>query len=109
VITPALFGAVAADRHLRRLLAAGSVQEAAGSQTTVTGSVVCDSGRPAVGVWIAASSGQKDSGYAHLGPPSNAAINYPAGTIVTYQLPAAARRHLLGACRVRWHRQAVGL
>jgi hypothetical protein len=36
----------------------------------VTGSVLCESGRHVVGVWIAASAGQSDSGFAHLGPPN---------------------------------------
>jgi hypothetical protein len=51
---------------------------------TVTGSVVCESGRPVVGVWIAASSGQNDSGYAHLGPPDASGISYPIGAAGTY-------------------------
>jgi hypothetical protein len=52
--------------------------------TTVTGSVVCESGRQVVGVWIAASSGQSDSGYAHLAPPSPTGVSYPIGSIGTY-------------------------
>jgi hypothetical protein len=44
----------------------------------VTGTVICESGRPVVGVWIAASTGQRDSGWAHLG------ANYPTGSTVTY-------------------------
>jgi hypothetical protein len=50
----------------------------------LTGSVVCVSGRPLVGVWIAASSGQDDSGFAHLGPANASGISYPAGSIATY-------------------------
>jgi hypothetical protein len=53
-------------------------------RTTVTGSVVCESGRPVVGVWIAASTGQSDSGYAHLGPPGSSGISYPIGPMGTY-------------------------
>jgi hypothetical protein len=45
---------------------------------SVTGTVVCESGRPVVGVWIAASTGQRDSGYAHLG------TGYPTASTVTY-------------------------
>jgi hypothetical protein len=51
---------------------------------TVTGSVVCESGRPVVGVWIAASTGQSDSGAAHLGPPGTSGISYPIGAAGTY-------------------------
>lgn len=56
---------------------------------TVTGSVACESGRPIVGVWIAASTGQGDSGYAHLGPPGGLGISYPAGAAgsYSYRLP----------------------
>jgi transcriptional regulator with XRE-family HTH domain len=54
------------------------------SSTTVTGSVVCESGRPVVGVWIAASTGQDDSGFAHLGPPNPSGISYPIGSNGTY-------------------------
>jgi hypothetical protein len=50
----------------------------------LTGSVVCVSGRPVVGVWIAASSGQDDSGFAHLGPANASGISYPAGSAATY-------------------------
>jgi hypothetical protein len=45
---------------------------------SVTGTVICESGRPVVGVWIAASSGQRDSGWAHLG------AGYPGHSTVTY-------------------------
>jgi transcriptional regulator with XRE-family HTH domain len=51
---------------------------------TVTGSVVCESGQPVVGVWIAASAGQKDSGFAHLGPADSSGISYPIGARGTY-------------------------
>jgi hypothetical protein len=54
------------------------------SGTTVTGSVVCESGRPVVGVWIAASTGQGDSGFAHLGPLNTSGISYPIGSNGTY-------------------------
>jgi len=50
----------------------------------VTGSVVCESGRPVAGVWIAASTGQVDSGFAHLGPPSTSGTSYPIGASGTY-------------------------
>jgi transcriptional regulator with XRE-family HTH domain len=60
--------------------------EISGSQSavTVTGSVVCESGRPVVGVWIAASTGQSDSGFAHLGPPNTSGTSYPIGASGTY-------------------------
>ena len=51
---------------------------------TVTGSVVCESGRHVVGVWIAASAGQSDSGFAHLGPSNPAGTSFPIGTQGTY-------------------------
>ena len=51
---------------------------------TVTGSVACESGRPVAGVWIAASTGQEDSGLAHLGPLSASGISYPIGSSGTY-------------------------
>jgi hypothetical protein len=54
------------------------------SSPLLTGSVVCESGRPVVGVWIAASAGQKDSGFAHLGPPNPSGISYPIGSTGTY-------------------------
>jgi TIR domain len=70
------------------LLAIGAylVQRIAAGQgsSTVTGSVVCESGRPVVGIWIAASTGQSDSGYAHLGPPGFSGISYPIGATGTY-------------------------
>jgi hypothetical protein len=70
------------------LLAAGAnaVSHALGAQTstTVTGSVVCESGQRVVGVWIAASAGQDDSGFAHLGPSSTSGISYPIGASGTY-------------------------
>jgi TIR domain len=50
----------------------------------LTGSVTCESGEPVEGVWIAASSGQSDSGFAHLGPADNSGLNHPAGPTVTY-------------------------
>ncbi len=52
--------------------------------SALSGSVTCQSGRNVVGVWIATSSGQSDSGYAHIGPARNAGINYPASPEVTY-------------------------
>lgn len=52
--------------------------------STVTGSVVCESGRPVVGVWIAASAGQSDSGYAHVGPSDSSGTSYPIGPAGTY-------------------------
>ena len=50
----------------------------------VTGTIVCNSGRPIVAAWIAASSGQKDSGYAHLGPADTVGTSSPVGAIGTY-------------------------
>jgi transcriptional regulator with XRE-family HTH domain len=55
------------------------------SGTIVTGSVACGSGRPVAGVWIAASTSQRDSGFAHLGPPSTSGISYPIGSNGTYK------------------------
>jgi transcriptional regulator with XRE-family HTH domain len=49
----------------------------------VSGSATCVSGRPVVGIWIAASSGQKDSGFAHLGP-ATARTDFAVGSTVTY-------------------------
>jgi hypothetical protein len=75
------------------LLASGTyvLSQILGSQggTTVTGSIICDSGQRVVGVWIAASTGQADSGFAHLGPPSPTAISYPIGSkgAYSYRLP----------------------
>ena len=37
-----------------------------------------------VGVWIAASGGQGDSGFAHLGPPDPSGISYPIDSAGTY-------------------------
>lgn len=56
---------------------------------TVTGSVVCESGQPLVGVWIAASTGQDDSGFAHLGPPNTNGPSFPdsAEGTYSYRLP----------------------
>lgn len=54
------------------------------SASLLTGSVVCESGRPVVGVWIAASTGQIDSGFAHLGPADPSGISYPVGSTATY-------------------------
>jgi hypothetical protein len=51
---------------------------------TITGSVACESGRPVIAVWIAASAGQSDSGYAHLGPPDAFGVSYPIGASGTY-------------------------
>ena len=50
----------------------------------LTGSVTCESGRSVVAVWIAASTGQTDSGYAHLGPANPSGISYPVGSTATY-------------------------
>ncbi len=84
-VTAALIAAV--------LLATGAylalrVAQSQGS-TLVTGSVVCESGRPVTGVWIAASSGQDDSGLAHLGPPGSSGISYPIGSAGTYSFRLA--------------------
>jgi transcriptional regulator with XRE-family HTH domain len=54
------------------------------SSSLVTGSVACAEGRPVVGVWIAAATGQRDSGFAHLGPARAAGVNFAAGSTVTY-------------------------
>ena len=65
-------------------LAYAVLQRVHGDGLTVTGSVVCESGRPVVGVWIAASTGQGDSGYAHLGPPDASGVSFPVGAAGTY-------------------------
>ena len=62
---------------------ASQILDGRGSRT-VTGSVLCESGRPVVGVWIAASTGQVDSGFAHLGPPDVSGISSPIGATGTY-------------------------
>jgi hypothetical protein len=69
------------------LAAAGyALSQSPGGRSSVmlNGSVVCDSGRPVVGVWIAASTGQEDSGLAHLGPPDPTGTSYPTGSSGTY-------------------------
>lgn len=58
-------------------------QDAGGRSSLIRGSATCESGRPVVGIWIAAASGQKDSGYAHLGP-ATAAASHATGPTVTY-------------------------
>lgn len=79
VVVPLIVAAVlaiAAYVVLQRVYGVGGLK--------VTGSVVCESGRPVVGVWIAASTGQSDSGYAHLGPPDASGVSYPIGAAGTY-------------------------
>jgi hypothetical protein len=79
--------AICASLIAAALIAIGSYAKARITHsgiTTVTGSVVCESGRQVVGVWIAASSGQSDSGYAHLGPPNPTGNSYPIGSSGTY-------------------------
>ena len=49
----------------------------------IRGSATCESGRPVIAIWIAASTGQKDSGYAHLGP-ATAGATHATGPTVTY-------------------------
>ncbi|HEY7145788.1 MAG TPA: hypothetical protein VH637_16225 [Streptosporangiaceae bacterium] len=68
--------------------------------TTVTGSVACTSGQPVVGVWVAASTGQADSGLAHLGPPGTSGFSYPIGSRGTfsYRLPHAGSYALHVGC-----------
>lgn len=76
---------VAASLIVLALLAARSTIESLFTGNgSVTGTVVCESGRPVVGVWIAASTGQRDSGYAHLGG------SYPKGSTVTYSYQLAS-------------------
>jgi hypothetical protein len=55
-----------------------------GGAEWLTGSVTCLSGRPVVGVWIAAASGQDDSGFAHLGPRPGIRAGAASGPAVTY-------------------------
>lgn len=50
----------------------------------ITGVVTCESGRQVVDVWIAASSGQSASGYAHLGPPDISGISSPVGPTASF-------------------------
>jgi hypothetical protein len=54
------------------------------TNSMLTGVVVCESGRHVVGVWIAASSGQRASGYAHLGPPDITGTSYPVGSTASF-------------------------
>jgi hypothetical protein len=70
-------------------LLASEAYVASHGSTLVTGSVVCESGRPVVGVWIAASTGQSDSGFAHLGPPGSSGVSYPIGSAGTYSFRLA--------------------
>jgi len=49
-----------------------------------TGSVVCESGRPVVGIWIAASTGQADSGMADMGASNASGSSYRIGSVATY-------------------------
>jgi hypothetical protein len=60
------------------------LHSASGQPVTVTGSVICESGQSLAGVWIAASSGQTDSGFAHLGPRDTIGPSFPAGAEGTY-------------------------
>lgn len=79
--------AICAPLIVAALIAIGSYAKARiahSSIITLTGSVVCESGRKVVGVWIAASTGQSDSGYAHLGPPNPNNVSYPIGSSGTY-------------------------
>jgi hypothetical protein len=79
--------AICAPLLVAALIAIGSYATARinhSGDTTVTGSVVCESGRQIVGVWIAASTGQSDSGYAHLGAPNFTGTSYPIGSTGTY-------------------------
>ena len=76
---------------------------------TVTGSVVCESWQPVVGVWIAASTGQSDSGLAHLGPPDASGISYPIGAAGTYSYRLPHGGNLRRPRRMRRHRPALGL
>ena len=59
------------------------VQLTGPGSSLVSGSVVCESARPVASIWIAASTGQSDSGFAHLGP-SSGIINFATGPRVTY-------------------------
>ena len=65
-------------------LIAFAVTNAGTGSSLLTGSVMCESGRPVIGVWIAASTGQSDSGFAHLGPANPSGISYPVGSTATY-------------------------
>jgi hypothetical protein len=72
VVAPLIVTAVLAASHIGH------------SGSMITGSVVCQSGRPIVGVWIAASTGQGDSDYAHLGPLNLTDSSSPIGSEGTY-------------------------
>jgi hypothetical protein len=61
-----------------------AVTGSAAGSTMLTGTVACESGRPVAGVWIAASTGQSDSGLAHVGSAAPSGIIYPAGSIASY-------------------------
>jgi hypothetical protein len=64
----------------------------AGSSLILTGTVVCDSGRTVVAVWIAASSGAADSGLANLGTSVGASGQHPGSTATyTYLLRHGGR------------------
>ena len=78
--------AVAAPLIAAALLAIGAyaVSHIDHGSSIVTGSIVCESGRPVAGVWIAASAGQSDSGYAHLGTSDSSGTSYPIGSTGTY-------------------------
>lgn len=65
------------------LAGAHEITDVAHRAVLISGMVECESGRDVVGVWIAASSGQKDSGYAHLGS-LNPAAGTPIGSNGTY-------------------------
>lgn len=87
IIVPLIAAAVATSGY-----ALFQVRGEQGS-TRLSGSVVCESGKPVVGVWIASSDGQGDSGFAHLGPPDVVGISRPIGFRGTYSylLPHGGR------------------
>ena len=77
ICAPFIVAAILAGIHF------ASGKPAAGRALILTGTVVCDSGRPVVGVWIAASSGEADSGRANLGASGSTGRNHP-GSEVTF-------------------------
>jgi transcriptional regulator with XRE-family HTH domain len=53
-------------------------------RTWLSGSATCESGRPIMGIWIAALAGQRGSGYAHLGPAPGSGLSHASGPTVSY-------------------------
>ena len=67
---------------------------------TVTGSVVCESGQRLIAVWIAASTGQVDSGLRASGASERVRHKFPRWLRRHLQLPTTARRVVRRARRL---------